>query len=135
MIHGGENSLGKGTVIAQLYTAREALPLEDVAVAVMQERDGVQALVAFRSTDANGKTEPVEIETPPEEASKSPSETRPFGVCNLRIYHPDYYGVVVRDVSVFEGQQSIEYLELIPLPENVREEEKNIFYEITPPEL
>ena len=127
--------MGKGTVIAQLYTAREALPLADVSVVFLQEREGVQTLLAFRTTDANGKTEPVEVEAPAAEASRTPSDARPFGLVNLRIYHPDYYGVVVKNLSVFDGEQSIQYLELIPLPENGRGREENRIYEITPPEL
>ena len=101
----------------------------------LQERDGAQDLLAFRTTDANGKTEPVEVEAPAAEESKSPSTARPFGVVNLRIYHPDYYGAVVRDAAVFDGEQSIQYLELIPLPENGKGREKNQIYQITPPEL
>lgn len=127
--------MAKGTIIAQLYTAREALPLENVSVTITMNQNGREELIGYRETDADGKTSPVELETPDREASTSPQPGQPFAACNIRIMQDEYYAAMILDAEVFADEESIQYLELIPLPENAPGDAAGLVYRITPPNL
>ncbi|MCI8285118.1 MAG: hypothetical protein HFE90_07640 [Firmicutes bacterium] len=64
---------GKGTLVVQLYTARRAIPIMGAAVTVSRKVDEGTELIAFRSTNQNGITEPIEIVTPDISESLSPN--------------------------------------------------------------
>lgn len=125
----------KGTLIAQVYTARTAIPIEDVAVTVMEDRTDEKRLIAYRVTDRDGRTQPVEIETPDIVLSQFPSEETPFATCNVQLDHPLYESVLVEHVQVFAETESIQPMEMIPLVEHSPKDEEFRVFEITPQNL
>ena len=80
--------------------------------------EGRHTLLAVRVTDANGRTAPVQVSTPNASASESPGTTDPFAVCDIWAESPGYELLVVENVQIFPGTQTLQELELIPLPEN-----------------
>lgn len=149
---------GKGTLVVQLYTARRAIPIMGASVTVRKKVDEGTELVAFRSTDQNGITEPIEIVTPDISESLSPggqtdddgesqgsdgeseSQTedirseQPFTVVDIQIDHPQYYSVLVENAQIFPEQESRQRLQLIPLPEFMNGSD-NIIINVTPQNL
>ena len=107
-----------GTVLTRVFTSRAQIPVEGATVAFTQRGgEGRHALLALRVTDANGRTAPVRIGTPDPAASASPGTVDPFAVCDIWVESPGYELLVVENVQIFPDTQTLQELELIPLPE------------------
>ena len=106
-----------GTILTRVFTSRAQIPVAGATVAFTQRgTEGRHTLLALRVTDANGRTTPVQVETPDASASESPGTVTPFAVCDIWAESPGYELLVV-NVQIFAGTQTLQELELIPLPE------------------
>ena len=107
-----------GPMLTRVYTSRAQLPVEGATVAFLQRNGGGRReLLAVRVTDRSGRTAPVEVATPTSSASESPGTSRPFAVCDIWAEAPGYELQAVDNVQIFPGTQTLQELELIPLPE------------------
>lgn len=130
-----EANAGLGTLIIQVYTADQTLPLADAHVLITQSGTDGETLVKVLKTNRSGKTEPVSLPAPPVENSLTPdAQGRRFYNYNIRVDYPGYYTTENLDVPIFEGQTSIQPVAMIPLPADeesgkrvtVREREPNL---------
>lgn len=107
-----------GTILTRVFTSQAQIPVAGATVAFTQRStEGHHTLLALRVTDANGRTAPVQVETPDASASESPGTVTPFAVCDIWAESPGYELLVVENVQIFAGTQTLQELELIPLPE------------------
>ena len=107
-----------GTILTRVFTSRAQIPVAGATVAFTQRgTEGRHTLLALRVTDANGRTTPVQVETPDASASESPGTVTPFAVGDIWAESPGYELLVVENVQIFAGTQTLQELELIPLPE------------------
>lgn len=107
-----------GTILTRVFTSRAQIPVAGATVAFTQRgTEGHHTLLALRVTDTNGRTEPVSVPTPDPSASESPGTVTPFAVCDIWVEAPGYELLVVENVQIFPGTQTLQELELIPLPE------------------
>lgn len=107
-----------GYITAQVFAAREAVPIRGAAVRVVRKNGDGEELVAFRLTDRDGKTDTIEVEAPSPELSEEPNEATPFSLFDILIEHPLYYPALIRDVQVFGGLITRQNTELIPIDDN-----------------
>ncbi len=121
-----EYFLATGYIVVNVYTSRAQIPIRNAQVSVTAEGGDKPKLLGFRTTNENGKTSNISVETPSLESSLSPSETKPFSVCTLKVSHPSYYSVTITDVQVFANTQTLQNVELIPLEENSKPENRSI---------
>lgn len=109
-----------GTILTRVYTSRAQIPVSGATVAFTQRgTEGHHNLLAVRVTDENGRTAPVQVSTPDAAASESPGTADPFAVCDIWAESPGYELLVVENVQVFPGTETLQELELIPLPEQM----------------
>ena len=109
-----------GTILTRVFTSRAQIPVIGATVAFTQRgTEGRHALLALRVTDANGRTAPVRVGTPDPSASESPGTVEPFAVCDIWAESPGYELLVAENVQIFAGTQTLQELELIPLPEQI----------------
>lgn len=107
-----------GTILTRVSTSRAQIPVAGATVAFTQRgTEGRHALLALRVTDANGRTDPVRVSTPDASASESPGTPTPFSVCDIWVESPGYELLVVENVQIFPNTQTLQELELVPLPE------------------
>lgn len=107
-----------GTIVTRIYTSRAQLPVAGATVAVTRKSGGGRhTLLAVRMSDENGRTSPVRIATPDPVASESPGMEVPFAACDLWIEAPGYEMRLVENVQVFPNTETLQELELVPLPE------------------
>lgn len=112
------NLAATGTILTRVFTSRAQLPVAGATVAFTQRSDqGRHTLLALRVTDANGRTEPVSVPTPDPSASEAPGTITPFAVCDIWVESPGYELLVVENVQIFPNTETLQELELIPLPE------------------
>ncbi len=107
-----------GTILTRVFTSQAQIPVAGATVAFTQRGpEGHHTLLALRVTDANGRTAPVQVDTPDASASESPGTITPFAVCDIWAESPGYELLVAENVQIFAGTQTLQELELIPLPE------------------
>lgn len=107
-----------GTIITRVFTSQARLPLAGAMVAFTQDApDGRRTLLALRMTDTSGMTAPVRISTPPVIDGTSPGGPTPFAVCDIWAEAPGYELSSIRDVQIFPGVETVQDIELIPLPQ------------------
>ena len=107
----------KGTLTFQVYAAQMAIPIPNASVTVAASGTPTPVLIAHRTTDENGKTAPIEFFTPDTALSTAPNEIRGYALADVQLSHPGYYDVIVRGIQVFPGINSLQQIEMIPLPE------------------
>ena len=124
---------GNGSLIFQIYSAHMAIPIKDVSVTVSSAEEDSN-VIAHRITDESGLTKPVFFSTPDAVNSTSPGELQSFTRTNIRLSHPGYYDVIIKNVQIFPDIESIQQMEMIPLPENTKDHAPRILI-ITPQTL
>ena len=113
----GEKYYGK--LIVQTTSARNAVPVSDATVVVRKlNEDGTSQLLTVMNTDADGLTEPYEIETPSPEQSLSPGGAMPYTDITIEISADGYYGIVNTHVPIYPGITSLQPAWLIPVSES-----------------
>lgn len=128
--------MAKGYLIAQVFTARQAIPIENAAVLVTRKNGSGDDLISYQFTNSSGETQKIEIEAPEMGLSQEPGNFEPFAVVDIRIEHPGYYPVIIHDAQVFANTTTEQQTEMIPVADNlnpVQEGSENIF--VTPQNL
>lgn len=122
-----------GYIQAKAYTSRAQIPLEDVAVSVV-DSDG--RLLGLRTTDKNGLTTPIRLEVPDLQNSQSPDTGQPaFATVNLYARADRYGQILVRNVQVFPDTVTMQELAMIPLSELPQSWNQQEIFTTTPQNL
>ncbi len=104
-----------GTLIVQVYTADQALPVSGANVKVTKLTEGGEELIRVMQTDRSGKTEPLLLPAPPSKNSQTPEGGVKYFNYNIRVDYPGYYTMENLNVPIFDGQTAIQPVALIPL--------------------
>ena len=125
-----------GTLLARVFTSRAQIPISGATVAITRRRPcGRHDLLATETTDQSGKSPPIRIETPPASDGQSPGGSTPFANVDLWIQAPGFEVQRVGNVPIFPGQQTVQLVELIPLPEYAVPSLQSESVQITPQNL
>jgi len=120
-----------GYLQVRAYESYAQLPLENVAVTVTAS-DGTA--IAMRTTDRNGRIEPIEIPVPDRSESLTPDpQERPFALINLYAHKRGYERVESENLQLFAGNTTIQNLEMVPLSELPDSWSQFVLYD-TPPQ-
>ena len=117
------------TLILQLYTGREATPVQGARVTVTDPDTGANAASASNSS---GRTQPFRLCTPPREESLDPDFPGvPYRTYDARIEAEGFTTVTVKGIQMFAGEDSILPLEMAPKPAG-RDRDEEREYDIGP---
>lgn len=113
-----------GTLSVRVYTSQAQIPLEGATVVVAAPgKEGKWKLLSIQNTDSSGKIKTVTLDTPALGESTSPGglpgDGAPFALCNLWAEQPGYAMLQVEHVQVFPGVETVQNMELIPLPQGM----------------
>ena len=113
-----------GTLLVQVYTSRAELPVRDATVVVIRRApSGKYELISIQSTDSSGKINTIQIDTPVPAESTSPNglpgDGAPCALCSVWAEQPGYAMLQVENVQVFPGVETVQNMELIPLPQGL----------------
>lgn len=130
------SEINHGSVIARVYAAGEAIPIEGATVVVTQRSPaGKVNLLGLRTSDRNGRTEPVDVRTPGRELSQAPSGEQSFSTVDVTADHPDFQRIIVENVQVFPGVVSLQDFAMIPLEEYPPQWGQTEVFDVTPQRL
>ena len=130
-----EEDTSFATLTMQVYTAGGALPVEGAVVTVTRKTADGNLLVAALLTDESGKTVSVVLPAPPAEESTSPGHDHPFAEYNVRTDKEGYYPVSNLSLSLFGGVNSLQPVEMIPIPERETDVKEIQIFESQNPDL
>ena len=103
-----------GYIQATAYASRAKLPLEDVAVSIVDDEG---RLLGLRTTNSSGQTTPIRLSVPDRAEGQSPGQTKPFVTVNLYARAEDYEQILIRGIQVFADTVTEQELQMIPLAE------------------
>lgn len=105
-----------GSLVVHVYTSRTQIPIGGATVIFMLEgEDGRYETIGERTTDQNGKTEPILIDTPAVMASMSPGILHSHSIVRILVDHPNYQMIEVDNIEIFPGVQSFQRVPMLPL--------------------
>ena len=104
-----------GFLKVQTLTSRAELPVAGATVTVSGIRPGGgRELLSVQRTDDSGMTALVTIPTPELANSLSPEQPQGWTDVQIGATHPNFDGVVSRDVQIFPGITTLQELILVP---------------------
>lgn len=105
---------GRGSLMFRVYTGREAVVIEGAECVITKTTDGGVHTVARLLTDESGQTPSQELPAPPKELSQQAENTiQPFALYDAEVIKPGFVHVVLKDVPVFDGVQSVQRVFMI----------------------
>lgn len=110
-----EEQPDKGRLQIQVTSERQDIPIEDATVDVSYT--GVpEEILEEVNTNSTGRTETLELSTPPVEYSLDPeSETQPYSEYTLKISAPGYEPITVSGIQILSGQTALQNIRMRPL--------------------
>ena len=113
-----------GTLSVRVYTSQAQIPLEGATVVVAAPgTEGRWKLLSVQCTDSSGKIKNVSIDTPALGESTSPGclpgEGAPCARGSVWAEQPGYAMLQVENVQVFPDVETVQDMELIPLPQGL----------------
>ena len=134
---GGDEGIGAGSMIVQVFLAKQAIPLEGAKVLIESSSDNPDNIPPERYelyTDDSGRTPEVMLWAPSALISQSSGSTAvPYASYDISVSKEGYYNVYFKNATVFDGIVSIQNVEALPLGENgshnAMVEEDNVFDE------
>ena len=128
-----------GTLTVRVYTSQAQIPIAGATVVVTAPgKSGKRKLLSVQSTDRSGEVRTISIPTPELGESTSPHQQggeAPFAVCNVWAEHPGYTMLEAEGVQIFPGVETVQDMELIPLPRGQNSLQHLDVREITPQSL
>lgn len=104
-----------GFLKVQTLTSRAELPVEGAVVTVSTVRaGGGRELLSVQRTDDSGMTALITVPTPELANSLRPEQPRGWTDVQIGATHPNFDGVVSRDVQIFPGITTLQELLLVP---------------------
>lgn len=117
-----ERNIGRGTIIFRVYTAREALPIKGARCVLSKRIAGSEYEIASMLTNESGQTPPQTLPAPSKELSQQvENSVQPFALYDATVTKNGYTNVILRDIPVFDGVQSIQRVAMIPSDDNETE--------------
>ena len=113
-----------GILSVRVYTSQAQIPLEGATVVVAAPGEGGKwRLLSIQNTDSSGMIRPVTIDAPALGESTSPEglpgDGAPFAQCCVWAELPGYAMLQVAGVQIFPGVETMQDMELIPLPQGL----------------
>ena len=113
-----------GTLTVRVYTSQAQIPLEGATVVVASPgEEGKLKLLSIQNTDSSGMIRPVTIDTPALGESTSPDglpgDGAAFALCSVWAEQPGYAMLQVENVQIFPGVETVQDMELVPLPDGL----------------
>ena len=116
-----------GFLKVQTVTSRAELPVAGATVTVSRlGADGSRELLSLQRSDESGMTAAISIPTPDLDNSLEPDQAQGWTDVQVGGSHPNFDGIVVRDVQIFPGVTTLQKLVLVPrggLPTDLGETE------------
>ena len=105
-----------GTLIINATSAGGALPTSGTVVRILGSEEENRDVQFSIITDVDGISERIILPAPPRELSMSPGALLPsYALYNIEISAPGFYTKKIFNVAVFDGEETVQPVNMIPL--------------------
>ncbi len=106
-----------GTLVLNVTVAGGALPLANTKIRIFGADEENREINYSIRSDIDGISEIISLPTPERALSLSPGAASPqYAVYNIEVASEGYYTKRIFNVAVFEGTETIQPVNMIPLP-------------------
>ncbi len=106
---------GGGSLEFRVFTAREAMPIENASIVVSARINGDDREMFSARTNSSGETDAKTLPAPLKSLSQNSENTvQPFSLYDASVEKEGYIRVVLRDIPIFDGIRSIQSVAMIP---------------------
>lgn len=106
-----QNLPGRGKLKINVFTWNEAFPVISAFVKVLKDGE----LLFSEFTDQNGSVQEIDLSAPNRKISESPENGKGFAEYRVEVSHPRFNSVILENVPVFDGIESIQPVALEPV--------------------
>lgn len=103
-----------GTLMFQVTWGQGAFPIAGATVAITKKLTDGHALSITTTTDESGKTEQFSLPAPNKSLSQTPGGRDVFATYDAVISAPGYLSVIVNDIPIFDGINTIQPVRMSP---------------------
>ncbi len=111
-----QNQEGTGQLQVNVTSEQTHRPITDATVQISYTGEPDSTLEQLTTND-NGRTETIDLNTPPLEYSLSPGNAQPYSEYNLNVTAPGYEPVTISGVELLEGVKALQDVEMLPAHE------------------
>ncbi len=105
-----------GTLIVRTYAASGALPVAGTVVRIFGADEENRFIEYSVITNIDGNTDRVSLPAPSNIFSQTPNPNdSAYALYNIEITAPGYYTKKIRNVSVFDGTETVQLVNMIPI--------------------
>lgn len=116
---------GGGSLEFRVFAAREAMPIENAYVTVSTRINGEDREMFNARTNSSGETGTRILPAPSRELSQqADNAVQPFALYDATVEKDGYVKVILRDIPIFDGIQSIQSVAMIPELQSQNETEE-----------
>ena len=112
------NQAGDGRLRVDVMSERTNRPVPDAVVSISYTGEP-DSTIEQLTTNNIGRTDTVDLRTPPLEYSLSPGNAQPYSEYNLNVSAPGYESVVVSGVELLEGVIALQEVDLKPIESGI----------------
>lgn len=120
------------SLVVQVFTSAAKIPVENAQVYIATADDS--RLLAVEQTDEIGRTVPIVLEVPDDDLTLEPNNGKGWMDVNVYVAKDGFFNVLIRGVQLFGGVESVQSVQLLPLPLNYTGSNVGII-DITPQDL
>lgn len=109
-------NIGRGTMMFRVFAARQAYPVSGVKCVITKKFGGKTFEIVTLTTDRSGQTRSVALPAPSKELSQSyDDDVQPFALYDASVTKNGFADVILHDIPVFDGIQSVQRVSMIPV--------------------
>ncbi|MEG0132907.1 MAG: peptidoglycan-binding domain-containing protein [Clostridium sp.] len=113
-----------GKLQVQLYKVNTAIPITNAAVTITRVDGDTREQMGMLTTDADGQTKIIELQTPPVDRSIDPNNKLiPYSLYDVKVVAEGFRDVLVKGCQILPYQTALQICNLIPLNVNRENEE------------
>lgn len=114
-----------GRLQIQVYKGRTDIPLKDARVVVTPNEGDKREVIILNSNDI-GKTDTIDLETPPIEFSLDENNNiKPYSTVDIAIESPGYERLIIKGCQIFPDRKAIQPCYLLPLGDTRKDKKLN----------
>lgn len=111
-----ENLTGLGKLVVKVFTANQAVPVNNASVLVSIKKPDGEHLISSLKTNADGDSPVIELPTVAIEQSLKPEIKNPYATYQVKVAAPNFFTIDSINVPIFDKQTALQPIEMLPIP-------------------
>lgn len=112
-LHACQNNIDQGYLQISAISSTNQIPIKNARIEIASTGNPDQTIEVLE-TDQDGRTENINLSTPPLEFSMEPSDNQPYSEYNLKISADGYDDNIISGVQILSGETGLQNIRMNP---------------------